>query len=238
MWKEIRQLFQKETLCDEAFREALAMLEASESMFCDAVASLRSEGALDYAATCSSPADSTAGLDIYERDRLINKSEREIRRKIVTHLAISTSPDANMALVLTAIVIDIERIGDITKNIVELAADIEHAFDGGEIEKDVSAVESTVSRMYETILPALQEGDEEKARQIIEDHKRVTFTVEENLMKLVTGLVLTDNSAVAATATLYLRYLKRISAHLKNIATSIVNPYYRIGFREKTEQME
>jgi hypothetical protein len=34
---------------------------------------------------------------------------------------------------------------------------------------------------------------------------------------------------------LYLRYLKRMSAHVKNVATSIVNPFHRIGFREKTK---
>ena len=32
---------------------------------------------------------------------------------------------------------------------------------------------------------------------------------------------------------LYLRYLKRVSAHIKNVATSVVNPYHRIGYREK-----
>jgi hypothetical protein len=32
-----------------------------------------------------------------------------------------------------------------------------------------------------------------------------------------------------------MRYLKRVSAHLKNVASSVVNPYHRIGFREKTE---
>ena len=37
----------------------------------------------------------------------------------------------------------------------------------------------------------------------------------------------------AATLAIYLRYLKRVSAHLKNVATSVVNPYHRIGFREK-----
>ena len=35
-----------------------------------------------------------------------------------------------------------------------------------------------------------------------------------------------------ATA-LYIRFLKRISAHLMNIASSVVNPFDRIGFREK-----
>ena len=219
MWKELRQLFQRESLCDEAFNAALVMLEASASMFRDAVASLRREGSLE--------------LDIYERDRQINKYERDVRRKIVTHLAISTSPDANMGLILTAIVIDIERIGDITKNIVELAADIEQAFTGGEIEAEIASVETTVTQMFDKIVPALRNGDVDLAREIYEVHEGVAGTVEENLQRLVTGQVLTDDSAVAATATLYLRYLKRISAHLKNVATSIVNPYYRIGFREK-----
>jgi len=219
MWKELRQLFQKESLCDEAFEAALAMLEASASMFRDAVASLRREGSLE--------------LDIYERDRQINKYEREVRRKIVTHLAVSSSPDANMGLILTAIVIDIERIGDITKNIVELAADIEQAFTGGEIEAEISRAEATVTQMFEEISPALRESDVERARRIYEAHEGVAETVEENLHRLVTGQVLNDDSAAAATATLYLRYLKRISAHIKNVATSIVNPYYRIGFREK-----
>ena len=49
----------------------------------------------------------------------------------------------------------------------------------------------------------------------------------------VTGRVLGSESGAAVTAALYLRFLKRVSAHLKNVATSVVNPYYRIGFREK-----
>jgi hypothetical protein len=27
-----------------------------------------------------------------------------------------------------------------------------------------------------------------------------------------------------------------VSAHLKNVATSVVNPYHRIGFREKGDE--
>jgi len=33
-----------------------------------------------------------------------------------------------------------------------------------------------------------------------------------------------------------LRYLKRVSAHLKNVATSVVNPYHRIGYKEKKKK--
>ncbi len=224
MWKQILQLFKKETLCDEAFKEALIMLEASAGMFRDAVASLRSEGSLD--------------LDIYSRDRQLNEFERDVRRKIVTHLAVSSAPDANMGLVLTAIVMDIERIGDYTKNIVELAAEVEYSFTGGEIEAEISQVENTVSRMFEKIAPALRDGDVETARAIFAEHQGVGKAVEHHLRRLIHGEVLADDSGIAVTTALYLRYLKRVSAHLKNVATSIVNPYYRIGFREKPEEEE
>ena len=221
MWKQIFQLFKKESLCDEAFNEAIIMIKASQSMYKDAVASLRKEGSLDF--------------DIYERDRQINKYERDVRRKIVTHLAISQNPDANHALVLTAIVIDIERIGDFTKNIVELAKDLPDVFNAGEIDEDVTTIEDTVTSMFETIIPALEASDAEGARKIFADHESVVKLVETNIRILTSGSALSTGCGTAVIAALYIRYLKRISAHIKNVATSIINPYYRIGFREKGE---
>lgn len=219
MWKEIMKLFKKDSLCEEAFEEAIEMLRVSRGMFNDAIASLREEGGLD--------------VDIYARDRQINKYERDVRRKIVTHLAISSNPDANMGLVLTAIVIDIERVGDYTKNIVELAATCNYAFKGGEIEGEIGEIENTVVSMFDDIIFALEKSDTEKARKIYAEHEALAHLVEESIQRLIRGEMLTGDSGNAVTAALYLRYLKRISAHLKNVATSIVNPYYRIGFREK-----
>ena len=37
----------------------------------------------------------------------------------------------------------------------------------------------------------------------------------------------------AVSLGLYARYLKRISAHLNNMITTVVNPFERIGFRAK-----
>jgi hypothetical protein len=34
---------------------------------------------------------------------------------------------------------------------------------------------------------------------------------------------------------LYVRYLKRVTAHLLNILSSVVNPVERIGYREEEE---
>ena len=40
-------------------------------------------------------------------------------------------------------------------------------------------------------------------------------------------------AALSVAAALYIRYLKRISAHLMNIASSVVNPFERIGFKSE-----
>jgi phosphate uptake regulator len=219
MWKQLLSVFRESSLCQEAFDEALVMLRASHSMHRDSVAALRGEGILV--------------TDIYERDRELNKYERSVRRKILTHLSVSPKANLNSGLVITAIVIDIERIGDYTKNIIELAAGLPEPFDGGELNEEITALEQIVDKMFEDLQPALVSSDEALARGILRNHKSVSGRVERGLQLLRSDQVLRGQSGKAVTAALYLRYLKRVSAHLKNVATSVVNPFHRIGYREK-----
>ena len=219
MWKELIALFKSEGPLQEAFEEAITMLEASHGMYKDAVAALRGEGPM--------------AVDIYERDRLLNKYERSVRRKIVTHMSVSAKPDINLGLVLTAIVIDIERIGDYTKNIVELAAALDNPLDALELSEEVSRLERTIDGMFGDIVPALEGPDEARARKIMERHSEVSKVVDAAIPRLQDSEVLRGRSGHAVTVALYMRYLKRVSAHIKNVASSVVNPYHRIGFREK-----
>jgi len=219
MWKQLLSVFSDCGLCQEAFDEALLMLRVSYGMHRDSVAALHGEGILV--------------ADIYERDREINKYERSVRRKILTHLAISPKADLNSGLVITAIVIDIERIGDYTKNIIELAAGLPGTFDGGELNEEFLDLERLVDKMFNDLQPALVDSDEALARGILRNHKSVSGRVERGLQLLRSDQVLKGQSGKAVTAALYLRYLKRVSAHLKNVATSVVNPFHRIGYREK-----
>lgn len=39
----------------------------------------------------------------------------------------------------------------------------------------------------------------------------------------------------ASALVLYVRWLKRINSHLRNITTSVVNPFDRIGFQPKNK---
>ena len=219
MWKKILAMFKSGGLRQAAFEEAILMLQASHSMHKDAVNSLRRPGILM--------------ADIYERDRQLNRYERDVRRKILTHLSLSPKPDINLGLIITAIAIDIERIGDLTKNIAELAAGSPQAFDGGELDGEIAELEAIVDGIFRDIVPALKGSDEEGARKILQDHSELSGRVERGLQLLRNGEALAGQAGRAVTAALYLRYLKRVSAHLKNVATSVVNPYDRIGFEEK-----
>jgi phosphate uptake regulator len=219
MWKRLLSAFKTSGLHQEAFEEALLMLKASHTMHVDAVAALHAKGIMV--------------ADIYERDQQLNKYERSVRRKILTHFTVSPNPDINMGLVITAIVIDIERIGDYTKNIVELAVALPEAFDGGELHEEFLALEEVVDGMFGAAVPALEASDVDLARKILKDHKNVSSRVERALQLLRSDQVLKGQSGRAVTAALYLRYLKRVSAHLKNAATSVLNPFHRIGFKEK-----
>lgn len=219
MWKEILSIFKESGLCQEAFEEAVLMLRTSHGMHRDSVSALHGDGILV--------------ADIYERDRQLNKYERSVRRKILTHLSISPKANVNTGLVITAIVIDIERIGDYTKNIVELAVGLPEPFDGGELNDEILELEKIVDKMFEDLVPALIGSDEELARGILRSHKSVSGRVERGLQLLRSGQVLSNQSGKAVSAALYLRYLKRVSAHLKNVATSVVNPFHRIGYKEK-----
>jgi len=219
MWKEIITLFRSSGPLQEAYDEAILMLRTSHGMFDDAVAALHGQGVMES--------------DIYTRDQQLNKYERDVRRKIVTHMSVSAKPDINLGLVLTAIVIDIERIGDYTKNIVELAAAVEGPFDGLELHDQVVGIERVLVQMFDDIVPALEGSDEARARSIIQAQKGVAKSVDAAVRALTAGEALSGRSGHAVTVALYMRFLKRVSAHLKNVATSVVNPYHRIGFREK-----
>jgi phosphate transport system protein len=219
MLRQFLDMFRRESQLSQAFDRSQEMLRADREMFEAAICSLRERD------------DARLDLDIYAKDQLINAYEREVRRKVYTHLTVSSEPDLHAGLVLASVVIDIERIGDYTKNIVELALHHPQRLTCGEFENDVRKIESTVKTMFELLLSALPDSDEARAREVMSEHWWIARKTDE----IVNSLIERDHESVSgkdAVATgLYVRYLKRTSAHLMNIASSIVNPFDRIGFR-------
>jgi phosphate uptake regulator len=85
--------------------------------------------------------------------------------------------------------------------------------------------------MFSLLLEALPSNDEAKAREVMSEHWWISRRCDEINSALITGEEPTLPCREAVTTVLYARFLKRTSAHLMNISSSLVNPFDRIGFR-------
>ena len=222
MWKSLISVFKKDNLCQQALGEACEMLETDGRMFEASVESLRRS---DTAAIA---------VDIKELDKQINRSERDVRKKVMTHLVVSGGTELAHGLALVSVVIDIERIGDYTKNIFDLARRHPKRLKAASLEPQLQEVEAHTSKVFQDTIAAFRDSDENLARRVMEDYKEEISTDCENMTDDIIGGKVTDlQSPEAAAVVLYARFLKRIGSHSRNIATSIVNPFHRIGYREE-----
>jgi phosphate uptake regulator len=175
-------------------------------------------------------------LDVYQHDKTINKLVRDIRKKLMTHLMISDKSEVISGLTLAIVVNNIERIGDYTKNIADLAILHKKTLHAAEFEETVVSIEKRVKDFFDWTIKAFPESDVELARQVVHQYKDVSRDTTILINTLIKGEC-EFNISDAVTLALYIRFLKRVGAHLYNICTSIVNPFHRIGFKEKNNEI-
>ena len=224
MWKEIISIFKKDNLYQQAFEEACEMLDTDGRMYTASIESLRQHDSAEI------------DLDIYALDKEINRSERDVRKKVMKHLMLSGDTQLNSGLALVSVVIDIERIGDYTKNIYDLARSHPKRLKAGSLEAKLQEIEAHITEVFTHAIEAFKEGDEELARQVMEEYKEeISIDCDDMASDVISGKVSDLESPEAAAVVLYVRFLKRIGSHSRNIATSIVNPFHRIGYQEKKQ---
>ena len=108
IFTEIISVWRKEDLLSEAWEKSLEMLDLSHNMFVKAVKKSKKQESLSIL------------KQLKNRDKEINKYQREVRRKIITHVSLQNNiNDISSIMVLMNMVVDIERIGDYTKNIYD-----------------------------------------------------------------------------------------------------------------------
>lgn len=226
MFKKFKELFSSENLLDTAFDTTIKMLEFDQKMYRASRDSLRDSSTNELP------------FDVRQMDRKINKYEREVRRNVLTHLTIAGIANLVPGMVLVSIVVDVERIGDYTKNIVDLAKLHKAKLHGGPYEPILLRLEAQVARHFDSIIPVLRNQDKSVAREIMQAEDEFGKEAE----GIVSELVQTGSPQLsvgdAVSVALYARYLKRINAHMTNIASAIVNPFPRISFREKPSERD
>ena len=222
MFRQIFEIFKSDSLYEQALVECHEMLDIDLTMFKASIQSLRKSDSADI------------DIDIFAMDKKINEFERDVRRKVMTHLAVGGKEDIGSGLVLVSVVIDIERIGDYTKNIYDLAINHPKKLEGGIIEDLLAEIENISLKLVENSIEAFKNQNIEKARNLMGSYKEhISSQCDAITNDIITGKVGELEVGRATAIALYARYLKRIAAHSRNLISSIVNPFERIGYPEK-----
>lgn len=221
MFKKWLSIFRKDTLMDRAYRRSFIMLDLTREMFLKSRESLRNRE------------DSEVDINIRDRDLEVNSYEREVRRNVFNHLVVSGPEMLPSGLALVSIIIDIERIGDYAKNMVELALEHPGKLHGGILEEQLKHIEEAVEDNFIKTRECFEAGEKESALILLEKYSWVNQSCDDCLIALVREKDKNIKPGDAAALALYSRQLKRINSHLRNITTSVVNPFDRIGFSPK-----
>ncbi|MFC2173287.1 PhoU domain-containing protein [Acidobacteriota bacterium] len=224
MLKKLANLWKADNLLQQAWDQSFEMLEIDRAMFLESVRILRESD------------DANFRQEIREKDKIVNKYEREVRRKVITHCTIQGPTSIPAGMVLVSIIIDIERIGDFAKNLVDLAERHPEKLHGGLFEERLKRVEDGVKDNFGRTRECLEESDEEAARALLEEYKWINKACDEALSDLILEKDKTLKPGDAVALALYFRWLKRTNAHLRNITTSVVNPFDRIGYQPKDDK--
>jgi phosphate uptake regulator len=221
MFKKWLAIFRKDTLMDRAYQRSFDMLAITMEMCREARVSLRQRE------------DSEIDLSMKAKDKEVNSYEREVRRMVFNHLAVQGTANLPSGLALISIIIDIERLGDYAKNMLELALDHPGKLHGGQFEEEIDRIESAVEDNFVQTKKSFEEGNADLAIELLDKYAWVNDVCDEIVKEVVKEKDSNIHSGDAAALVLYVRWLKRINSHLRNIITSVVNPFDRIGFQPK-----
>ena len=215
LFKDLVNIWKSEDSLSQAWSSSNDMLSFSHEMFMDSIEALRSGE------------KNKVIKSIKQRDEKINEYQRDIRKKVVTYYSISKDVrNIDSGLVLINMVVDIERVGDYTKNILDLAKHYPTKLISEKISDDLRTIEKAVVERFGNTVKAVQKMDELMANELIKSYRSDLGKLSDNLVaSSISNLVMVGAEHKVSSMFLYARYLKLIGEHLKNITSVVVNPF-------------
>lgn len=197
-------------LIESAFRDISEMLGQSERMLGLALGALLEGKPLE--------------VDLDDLDDVVDEGERMVRRSVLEHLSFNPSQDLVASLVLVSMVQDAERLGDFARGIPELVPLARHPRSGPFCD-ELLALSHRLFPLFALTERALVEDDPEKGRRVMATAGELKTAYLDYTRRVAESDLTADMAVVYAGAA---RSLRRVGAHLSNIASSVVQPYDRI----------
>ena len=219
MFKNLLNIWAKQSLMKSALQCTEEMFNIARELF-----TLVCEGFLE---------NQPITVDIYKRDREINHYEMQVRRDVLEHLSINPGEDVVSVLIMTGVVSHIERIGDYSKNIYELIDLYGKPFDTSKTHDQERKFYDRVHAIFEDTKCAFFKGDPDCAHRVMGEHGQLKKDCDAFIEQITKSDSFDSRDAVVSV--LATRHFKRVSAHLFNIASTIVNPYDMIGYSGKRQ---
>ena len=222
VFKNLVNIWKSEDGLSQAWSSSNEMLVISHDMFNDSINALRSGE------------KNKVIKSIKQRDEIINQYHRDIRKKVVTYYSVSKDIlNIDSGLVLLNMVVDIERVGDYSKNILDLAKHHPKKLVSEKISDELRIIEKAVIERFKNTVIAIETMDEDIARKLIKSYRSDLGKISDDLVaSSISGNFQIGEEHRASSMVLYARYLKRIGAHLKNITSVVVNPFESIGYKK------
>jgi Na+/phosphate symporter len=163
-------------------------------------------------------------IDLEDMDDTIDEAERRVRRTILQHLAVNPQQDLVASLVLVSMVQDAERIGDFARGLVELVKMARSARTGPYAD-ELRELAARVRPLFPLTERAFRDADVSDAQQVVRAHASLREALKDYRTRLAQSDLTADMAIVYAGAA---QILRRVGAHLSNIASTVVQPYDRI----------
>jgi len=164
---------------------------------------------------------------IYETDRKINYLQRRIRKQLVEHLIVAPGADVPICLILMSITKDAERVGDLCKNLLEVAENLGGPLDGGKYEERFGYILKETEALFLPTVEAFRKSDKQLGHDALEKGRLLAKECD----AVIEDLMQDDLPCRKAVLfTLLARHLKRICSHLSNISSGVVMPLHKLDY--------
>ena len=211
-----------QTPVDQVQANLVRMLEDGHDVFVTASAALFGGGK-----------SKATKREVRSTDQEINEMQAEIRRSLMIHASVNPT-DLPLVLQYASIVKDAERVGDYAKNLYDLVR-YGASFADAADEDELFGYRNGVASLILEAASVFEAMDTVRAQELIDKADGFLSDYDSHVKALCQVPPDTD-AQYAVYRALYYRFLKRTTAHVMNVLTSLVQPLDRLDYYDEAPE--